>query len=279
MYLVNGGHAKNILGRKSDAQDCMWLRELHTYGLLRKSFIPEDNIRALRAYTRLYDDHIEMKSTHILHMQKALISMNIKRSQVISQITGVSGLKIIKAILAGERDTAKLAILCDKQILKNKYTEVVLSLEGHYKKEYLFALSQAVSGYTFYEDLCTQCEAEIQSLLEEMTKDLPTPQAMTPPRPIRHNVPKIDNLHTKLVTLTEGSDVARISGLSPVSFLKLMGEVGTNLSTFPTEKHFTSWAGLAPRKHQSGKLSKHKKNAKTVVGQIFREAAQSFATP
>ena len=133
-------------------------------------------------------------------------------------------------------------------------------------------------GYTFYEDLCTQCEAEIQSLLVEMTKDLPIPQDITPPRPIRHNVPKIDNLHTKLVTLTQGSDVARISGLSPVSFLKLMGEVGTNLSTFPTEKHFTSWAGLAPRKHQSGKMSKHKKNAKTVVGQIFREAAQSFAT-
>jgi transposase len=117
VYLVNGAHTKNVPGRKSDVQDCQWLQELHSLGLLRKSFIPEDIIRQLRTYTRLREDHIEMGSSHVQHIQKALTSMNIRLHQVISQITGVSGMKVVKAILAGERKPETLLALCDKQII------------------------------------------------------------------------------------------------------------------------------------------------------------------
>ena len=141
--LVNGAHTKNVPGRKSDIQDCQWLHELHSYGLLRPSFIPDELSRQLRTYTRLRDDHIGIGAMYINQMQKVLISMNIRLSQVISQITGVSGLRIIEAILSGQRDPEQLANLCVQQIQSRKRTEVVRSLEGHYKDEHLFALFPA----------------------------------------------------------------------------------------------------------------------------------------
>lgn len=276
VFLVNGAHTRNVPGRKSDVKDCQWLLQLHTYGLLRKSFIPDDTIRQLRTYVRLRDDHTEMSNSHVLHMQKALTSMNIRLHQVISQVAGVSGMRILKAILGGERSPERLAGLCERQILNKKHPEVVLSLQGQYREEHLFALRQAVQGYEFYVGQRLACDAQIERLMQGICEGLPAPDCPTAltPKQAKHNRPQIDGLHTMLVTMTGGRDAATIPGLSDMSFLKIVSEVGTDVSQWPTEKHFTSWAGLSPRKDQSGSRVKARKAAKTVAGQVFREAAQ-----
>jgi transposase len=280
VWLVNGAHAKNVPGRKSDVQDCQWLRQLHSWGLLRRSFIPEELTRKLRTYIRLREDHLEMGASHIQHIQKALTSMNIRLHQVISQITGVSGMKVVKAILGGERDGKKLLALCDKQIIKNKGAEVLKSLEGNYKDEHLFALRQAVEGYTFYQQQLAACDAQIESLLQQISKDIPPPDtdALNRTKDARHNQPKIKNLHAMLVTITGGKDVAAISGFSDKTFLKLLGEIGSDVDAWPSAGHFVSWLGLSPRTEQSGKMRRRRKiRAKTLAGQIFREAAMAIS--
>ncbi len=281
VYLVNGAHAKNVPGRKSDVKDSYWLRQLHSYGLLRKSFIPEEAVRQLRTYTRLREDHIELAASHVQHMQKALTSMNIRLHQVISQITGVSGMRVVKAILAGERDAERLLALCDHQIIKKKAEQVILSLEGHYKAEHLFALRQAVEGYEFYEQQRAACDGQIEVLLKQINEHLPPPPdcpTMDRPKTARHNQPKIDGLHAMLVTANGGRDVATISGFSDKTFLKLTAEIGTNVDAWPSPEHFTSWLGLTPVTAQTGKTRRKKKNrAKTRAGQVFREVAMALA--
>lgn len=279
--LVNGAHVKNVPGRKSDVSDCQWLQQLHQYGLLRRSFIPDESIRQIRTYVRLREDHLEVRASHIQHIQKALTSMNIRLHQVISQITGVSGMRIIKAILAGKRSPKHLADLCEKQILNKKREIVELSLEGIYKREHLFALRQAVEAYEFYDRQIATCDAEIGKILKEINDQLPPPEntsTLHKAKPTRHNAPDIENLHPMLVTLTGGKDLAIISGLSDLSFLKVIAEIGTDINRWPTVKHFTAWLGLAPNSHRSGKMIKRKTNrAKTKAGQIFREAAQAMS--
>lgn len=280
VYLVNGAHVKNVPGRKSDVQDAQWLQQLHSYGLLRKSYIPEDVIRQLRTYTRLRDDHIESASSHVQHMQKALTSMNVRLHEVISQITGVSGMKVVKAILAGERNAEHLLQLCDKQIIKKKSRQVVLSLEGHFKTEHLFALKQAVQGYEFYQVQQLDCDAQIELLLQQINEQLPPPDCPTTdqPKTARHNQPAIENLHRMLLTANGGKDVATISGFSDKTFLKLTAEIGTNIDAWPSSDHFASWLGLTPVTAQTGKSKRKKKNrAKTKAGQIFRECAMAIA--
>lgn len=277
--LVNGREVKYLPGRKSDVADCQWLRQLHTYGLLRASYVPEDTIRELRTYTRLRKDHIEMASTHIKHMQKALELMNIKLHNVISKINGVSGIRIINAILNGQRDPEVLVEYCEASILKKKRDKVIASLKGNYKQEYIFALKQAKQAYEFYQSQIEECDKQIENLLIKMTKDLPIPNKISHPKPIRHNKPKIDNLHLKLMTLTNGKDPSMITGLTDKSLLELLSETGVNLKeTWPTSKHFTSWLKLAPGKHQSGRVNKKRKlKAHTKAGQIFMEAAFSVS--
>ena len=280
VWLVNGAHVKNVPGRKSDVQDSQWLRQLHSWGLLRKSFIPEEVTRQLRAYTRLREDHIEMGSSHVRHMHKALTSMNVRLHEVISQVNGVSGMRVIKAILGGERDAGKLLQLCDKQIVRRKGGQVLLSLEGHYKEEHLFALRQAVEGYEFYERQRLACDAQIEALLRQVNERLPPPDCPTlgQPRASRHNQPRIEDLHALLVTASGGKDVAAISGFSDKTFLKLLAEVGSNVDAWPSPGHFVSWLGLAPRTDQSGKMRRRRRNrTKTLAGQIFREAAMAVA--
>lgn len=277
--LVNGRQVKNLPGRKSDVADCQWLQQLHSYGLLRPCFIPDDIIRELRIYTRLRNDHLSMASSHIQHMQKAFDLMNVKVHNVLSQIHGVSGMRIVKAILHGERNPEVLADLCEKSILSHKRALVVASLNGYYKTEHLFALRQAVNAYEFYQSQIAECDKQIQSLLERITSEMPIPPNLTPPKPIRHNAPKIDDLHTKLMKLTEGKDPSRITGLTDKTLLELIAETGLDLGAhWKTEKQFTSWLALAPTMHQSGHSNKRrrvKKNSK--AGQIFREAALSIA--
>lgn len=276
--LVNGAHVKNLPGRKSDVQDCQWLQELHAHGLLRKSFVPPENIRALRSYTRLRDDHIRTAAMQVQLMQKALDQLNVKLHTVISQIHGVSGLAVVRAILGGERNPAKLADLCDAQILKKKRAEVERSLYGRWKKEHLFALKQALAGWEFCEAQVKECDQAIAQQLAELTRDLTLPDDKPPPEAKRgrHHVPQVPQLHAHLMALSGGKDGALLPGFTVTSWLKASAEVGTDLSRWPNEKAFCSWLALSPGKKQSGKTSRRVRGRpKTTAGQIFRLAAQS----
>jgi transposase len=277
--LVNGKQVKYLPGRKSDVADCQWLQQLHSFGLLRPCFIPDDLTRQIRTYTRLRADHLSMASSHIQHMHKALTLMNIKVQNVISQLHGVSGMRIITAIVLGERKAERLADLCEKSILKTKRDRVVASLKGNFKTEHIFALKQALRAYDFYQNQITECDKQIEALLDEHTDDMPTPTNLTPPKKIRHNPPQIDDLHTKLMKMTGGNDPSRITGLTDKTLLELLAETGTDLQAhWITEKHFSSWAALSPTMHQSGKTNKRRKIKKNSrAGQIFREAALSIA--
>ena len=278
IFVVNGAHVKNVPGRKSDVQDCQWIQQLHSYGLLNSSFVPNNTIRKLRTYIRLRDDHIEMASAHKLHLQKAFDLMNVKIHNVISDITGTSGMLIIRAIIEGERDTNKLALLCNQQILNKKKDQVIASLEGNYDEEYIFALQQAVSCLDFYLLQINECDKKIESLLHEMTQKKSAPQQMKSVKVIKSHKPDIEDLHFLLMKLTDGKDASQIPGLTDQTLMKLISEVGLDIGKWPTVKQFTSWLGLAPNKHQSGKKNKKvRRRFKNRAGQIFREAARSLA--
>ncbi len=275
--LVNGAHVKNLPGRKSDVQDCQWLQELHAHGLLRKSFVPPEQIRALRSYTRLRDDHIRTSAMYVQLMQKALDQLNVKLHTVISQINGVSGLSVVRAILSGEREPAKLAELCDVRILKTKRVAVERSLHGRWKGEHLFALKQALAGWEFCEAQVKECDAAIAEQLALLTRDLTLPAVKgRREKTGRHHVPAVPQLHAHLLALSGGQDAAALPGFTDTSWLKLLSEVGTDLARWPNEKAFCSWLGLSPGKAQSGKSSRRARHRpKTTAGQIFRLAAQS----
>jgi hypothetical protein len=220
-----------------------------------------------------------MAGAHVAHLQRALDLMNVRLHHVLSQIHGVSGLRVIEAILAGQRDPAALAALCEKQILKKKKAEVLASLEGDWQEHHLFALGQALEAYRFYQQQMMACDGQIEALLHHLNAAQPNPR----PKPgqkvkvVRHNAPAIANLHGQLLTLSQGRDATLLPGISPLGWMKLTGEVGTDLSAFRTEQHFAAWAGLVPQRHQSGRRQRRTPRPKTKVGQIFREAAMSIA--
>jgi len=277
IYLVNGYQLKNIGDHKTDYRDSRWLQTVHSCGLLRASFVPKDSIRALRTYVRQRENHIASGAKCIQRMQRAFEFMNIKLHNVISDITGVSGVRIIESILSGERDAKKMCELCDKRIQKSKKKDVISSLMGNYKSEYLFLLEQSYKEYNFYQDQILECDKRIEVLLMEITKELPEVPSSSP-KPARHNNPKIENMHASLVKLFEGINPAILPGMSDKTILKLIAELGTNLKIFPTEKHFTSYIGLSPRMNQSGKMNRRgKTKINTMAGQIFRESALSIA--
>jgi transposase len=282
VFLVNGRDVRNVPGRKSDVKDCQWLRQLHCYGLLRKSFIPGSGIRTVRSYLRLRQDHIRASATQINLMQKALTQMNIRLADVINDITGVSGLRIINAILSGERNPETLTSLCVGSILVKKKEVVLKSLEGHYKDEHLFALAQALGTWQHYNKLVTECDRAVEKQLLEMAKakgngeDLPVNNKR---KPIRYHKPQIEDLHIPLLKLTDGKDPTGIAGITDYSFLQIVSEVGTDMSHWKTEKHFTSWLKLAPLKASSGRMNKRiTLKRHNNAGQLFRNLAQGILT-
>lgn len=277
VYIVNACHAKNVPGRKTDVLDSEWLRELHTYGLLRSSFIPEENTCKLRVYMRLRQDHIEMAATHVQHMQKNLDAMNIKLHNVLSKLTGKSGIKIIEAILAGERDTKKLTALCNERIAPEKLPKVKLSLEGYYKEEHLFGLRQALDAWYYYHSKIEECDLKIEELLKSMIKDKPVPEVIKPAKSTSNpNKPNIKGLHKMLMTYTGGKDASQLPGFNDYSLMRLISETGIDMSPWPTEKHFTSWLNLAPWQNSSGKKkSTRRRKIQNKAGQMFREMARS----
>ena len=172
-----------------------------------------------------------------------------------------------------------LAALCEKQVLKKKKAEVLASLEGDWQEHHLFALRQALEAYRFYQQQMAAGDAQIAALLQRLNAERPIQQ----PKPgqkvkvVRHNGPQITNLHGQLLTLCGGRDATLLPGISPLGWMKLTGEVGTDLSAFRDEHHFAAWAGLVPQRHQSGRRNRRQPRPKTKVGQIFREAAMSLA--
>ena len=277
--LVNPADSKNLPGRKTDVQDCQWIRELYSMGLLRNSFVPDGVIRELRSYTRLREDKIQMASAHVNHMQKAMVQMNIRLTEVLSQVHGASGMAMIRAILQGERDPERLLSLCHGSLRQGKPERIREALKGNYKEEHLFELQMAHDGYMFYQGQVANCDRMIESLLARATegkgygKDKIRPH---PVKPIRHNSPKIGGLHESLLKMNQ-VNATSLPGITDYSFLRLTAEIGTDLGRWPSEKNFTSWLGLAPGQNQSGKKNKRSKNKSiTRAGQIFKQAAQSI---
>lgn len=277
VWLVNPAHLRYVPGRKSDVADCQWIQQLHSYGLLANSFLPDPAIKALRAYLRLRERYISESAAAVLHMQKALTLMNIRLHQVISQIHGASGMRVLRAILAGERDPEVLVALCDKRIQDNKHDQVVASLEGHYRPEYLYELADAIDCYEFYQQKLGECDRQIDGELTQLAASQPVPEAYGKAKPIRHHKPAIDQLHQKVVRAMGGVNVNELPGITDYSALRLVGEVGVDLTLFPKEGHFTSWLKLAPGKKQSGKhIRKHKYKSAPRAAEIFKQAAQSL---
>lgn len=275
--LVDARHVKNVSGRKSDVLDCQWLQQLHTYGLLAGAFRPPDEICVLRSYLRQKEMLTQASSMHIQHMQKALQQMNLLLHNVVSDLTGVTGMKIIKAILAGERDPKVLAHhrhgLC-----KNSSSTIAKSLVGNYREEHLFALRQAVDLYETYQKKIADCDEAIIKQLEKqpnLSDDEPPPGAKETPAcsRIRGGVDIREVLYQK-----SGVDLFAIPGLAADTLLMLASEVGFDLSPWKTEKHFASWLGLCPgTKRSGGKVldTKTKRNPNRAA-QAFRMAANSL---
>jgi len=278
--VVNGAHVKSLPGRKSDMQDGQWLAELHSHGLLRSGFVPPQAIRRLRDYQRLRQDHIRMGSAHIQHMQKALDRMNLKIHEVLSDLTGVSGVRLIQAILKGVRSRQLLLELCDVQIVRRKRAAMLKALEGNWQPEHLFALRQAYEGWEFYQAQIAACDGEIAAVLEQLAAAAPPPPAAdggATPKRLQHNAPQIADLHRLLLRVTGGQDLGALPALSDYSVLQLLSEVGTDMSRWPTAKHFTAWLGLAPSSRCSGKRHRREKRFRNPAGQIFCVVARSLA--
>jgi transposase len=250
--LVNARDAKSVPGRKSDINDAQWLQRLHTYGLLRGSFRPDQEIATLRSYLRQRERLLDYAAAHIQHMQKALTQMNVQLQHVVSDISGLTGMRIIRAIAAGTRDPDELARLRDARC-KASIGTVREALVGNYRPEHVFGLQQAVDLYDAYQAQVTRCDERIEELLCELSAETPPPEAPLPPprhRARPSNALRFDvraALHALL-----GFDLTQIHGLGPQVALKLVGECGTDMSRWPSAKHFTSWLGLAPGSKISG---------------------------
>lgn len=209
--VFHGAHARNLPGRKTDVADCQWHAMLHSHGLLSPCFIPSAEILELRSLYRLREDHVGLGAMYVQQMQKALVLMNVRLHDVISQLSGVSGLRVMDAIIAGERDPKKLADLCVGQILKRKRDQVEASLQGTWEAHPIFALRQALEGYRFCQSQMAACDKQIERWLEEQTNDLDAKPPIGTSK-VRHNAPVIEDLHGKLVTLCEGRDATVLPG-------------------------------------------------------------------
>ncbi len=248
VLLVNARHVKNVSGRKSDVLDCQWLQQLLSFGLLRGAFRPDDKVCELRSITRQRAMLLRSQGRHVQHMQKALTQMNIQLANVISDVAGVTGQKIVRAIVAGERDPQELASYRDARI-KASQAEIAKSLEGNWRAEHLFALKQALAGFDFCVSQLFECDTEIERVLGELQVHEGSP-AKGKKRSRPRNAPKFDaREHLYKVC---GVDLTRIDGIDVTTALTVISEIGPDMSRFPTVKQFTSWLGLCPGTKISG---------------------------
>lgn len=277
--LVNAHSVKTVPGRKSDVLDCQWLQQLHSYGLLSGSFRPEDQICVLRSYVRQRERLTQSASVHLQRMQKALVEMNLQLNRVVSDITGVTGMRIIRAILAGERDPEHLAALKDPRA-KRSAAEIAAALQGDYRAEHLFVLQQEVSLYDTYREQIQRCDQQIEQCLSQF-ESRQEPGEPLPPRPKgrkpSRNAPHFD-LRSQLDRLS-GVDFTQIDGLEALTVQTILSEVGLDPTRFPSVKHFVSWLGLCPGSRISGGkiLNSKTRKVNNRAATAFRIAAHSLA--
>lgn len=277
--LISGNLARRLPARhKTDVLDCQWIQTLHSLGLLTESFRPEANLIPLRSLLRHRAQLIEHRSPHILHMQKALIHMNIRLDQAVSDPTGDTGLRIIRAIVAGERAPHKLAALRDLRCKKSE-AEIAKALTGTWREEHLFVLRQSLELYDFYTRQIAACDAEIERTYSAIRPDWPdpAPEDTAPLPPNKRgsnskNLPKDSPVHVRqhLRRIT-GIDLTAVDGLSLDLAQKIISEIGTDLSQFPTVKHFTSWLKLCPNNQITGG-----KIFRSSTGKSHNRARQAF---
>jgi transposase len=249
--LVDARKAKNVSGRKTDVVDCQWLQQLESYGLLEGAYRPADQIVVLRGYVRQREMLVRSAATHIQHMQKALQQMNLRLDNVVSDITGQTGMRILKAVLSGERDVAKLGAMRDARCHASA-DEIAASLVGNYRREHLFELKQAVELFEVYQGKIAECEAEIEAYLRSLPHEREDEPPPVPGGRKRQTMSFDVRSHAWKLT---GVDLFRIKGLNSETVLRIVSEVGVELSAFPSEKHFASWLGLSPNRRISGARS------------------------
>jgi transposase len=280
VVLVNAHHLRNVRGRKSDVTDCEWLRELHSVGLLSASFRPAAEMVVLRTYVRQRASLVEQAASHIQRMQKSLTQMNLMLHLVLSDITGTTGLKIVRSILGGERDPAVLASHRDHRC-KASTQQIIAALTGNYRVEHLFTLKQNFDAYEFDRQQIAECDAAIQQLIDTLAAQQPPPptklpSARQPLKPKGHE-PAFD-IRTPLHRLTGGTDLSQIDGIGPHAALQLVAEIGTDMGRWPSAAHFTSWLSLAPNNKISGGrlLSSRTQPSANRAAAILRRCAMSL---
>jgi transposase len=278
--LVNARYFQNVPGRKSDVSDCQWLQRLHSVGLLRGSFRPPQDVCVLRSLTRHRDNLIQMASTHVLHMQKALDQMNVQLHHVLADITGVSGLAILDAILAGERDPKELASLRDGRV-KTPEGTIMEALTGDYRPEHLFTLKQSLVAYRYYQKLLAECDREIEHTLQQFEakvdlQEKPLKSTKTRRKKFFGNEPNFD-LQTHLYRIF-GVDLTAVPGINVLIAHTILSEVGPDIGQFRSGGAFASWLGLCPHnKITGGKvLSTKTRQVKHRVAKAFRMASNSL---
>ena len=279
VYLVNARHTKNLPGRKSDIAECQWLLKLHTFGLLNNSFQPTDEIRTARTLWRHRAGLVAQASSAIQRMQKALTEMNIQLANVLSDLSGVSGMAIVQAILGGERDPKVLAALADPQV-KAPREVIAKSLQGNWRDELLFVLKQEVEMYRMYQERMRACDLRLQGHLKSMQAKVDLTAQPLGPRPkgkrARGNDPQFD-LRTELYRIS-GVDWTQVDGIDVQVAQSVIAEVGVDLRAFPSEKHFANWLGLCPTNESSGGRVLQRRTPKVVnrAKVAFRQAASTL---
>jgi transposase len=279
VQLVNARHVKNVPGRKTDVEDCQWLQHLHSVGLLRGSFRPDDEICAIRSLWRHRDNLIQLATVHLQHMQKALDQMNLQIHHVISDLTGATGLAIVDAILGGERDPHRLAKLRDWRIKASEAT-IMKSLVGDYREEHVFVLRQSVEGYRSYQKMIENLDIEVKRRMASLPSrvdpvERPLRKERNPRKTPRRTEPS--ELRRELYRAF-GVDLTQVPGINPLTAQVLLTEVGTNLARFPTAAAFCSWLRLCPEPRISGGqvLSSKTRPTKNRAALGLRLAAQAL---
>lgn len=270
VILVHAQHLKYVPGRKSDVLDCQWIQQLHSYGLLSASFRPAEAMAVLRQYVRQRATLIADAARHVQRMQKVLTQMNLQLHQVLSDLTGLSGMRILKAIVAGERDPHKLAALKHERVRKSE-AEIAAALSGTYRAEHLFVLRQELTLYESYQQQIAACDAQIETYLEQLPSPLP-PEAQPAPKAPRKSVqnqPSFD-LSTHLYRIS-GVDFCAIDGLGPLTVQTILSEVGVDSTRFGNQQRFASWLGLCPGSAISGGKRKSSKTRR-----VSNRAANAF---
>ena len=276
VLLVNARHVKNVSGRKSDVLDCQWLQQLMTYGLLSGAFRPAEQVCVLRSLCRQRTMLLRSQARDVQHMQKALTQMNVQLANVISDVVGETGQKILRAIVSGERDSQKLGAMKNSRIHAS-VDEIAKSLQGNWRAEHLFALKQALGAFDFVATQLAECDQEIELQLQYLQAHEGQP-AKGKQRGRARNAPKFD-LRIQLFKMC-GVDLTRIDGIDVTTALAVISETGADMARFPSVGHFTSWLGLCPgTKITGGKVMSGKtKRVANRAAQALRLAAAALRT-